>query len=40
MAAAAANTQQLFINAHAAAQLAVLPTFANVFKNENFTPAQ
>ena len=37
---AASNTQQLFINAQAAAQLAVLPTFANVFKNDNFTPMQ
>ena len=40
MAAAAANAQQLFINAQAAAQLAVLLTFSNVFKDDNFTPTQ
>ena len=40
MAAAVANAQQLFINAQAGAQLAVLPTFSNVFKDENFTPTQ
>ena len=40
MAAAAAKAQQLFINAQAAVQLAVLPTFSNVFKDDNFTPTQ
>ena len=39
MAAAAANAQQLFINAQAAAQLAVLPTFSNIFKDDNFNLA-
>ena len=38
--AAATNAQQLFINAQAAAQLAVLPTFLNAFKFDNFTPTQ
>ena len=37
--AQAANAQ-LFINAQAAAQLAVLPTFSNVFEDDNFTPTQ
>ena len=38
--AAAANAQQLFINAQAAAQPPVLPTFSNVFKDDNFTATQ
>ena len=37
--AAAANSQ-IFINAQAAAQLAMLPTFSNVFEDDNFTPTQ
>ena len=40
MAAAAVNAQQLLINAQAAAQLAVLPTFSNVSKDDNFTATQ
>ena len=36
----AENAQQLFINAQAAAQLAVLPTFSKVFKDNKFTPMQ
>ena len=36
-AAAAPDAQQLFLNAQAAAQLAVLPTFSNVLKDDNFT---
>ena len=36
----AVNAQQLFIKAQAAAQLAVLPTFSNVFKDDNLTPTQ
>jgi hypothetical protein len=39
-AAAAPDAQQLFLNAQAAAQLAVLPTFSNVFKDDNFTATQ
>ena len=39
-AAAAPDAQQLFLNAQAAAQLAVLPTFSNVFKDNNFTATQ
>jgi hypothetical protein len=35
-----ADQAQLFINAQAAAQLAVLPTFSNVFKDDNFTSSQ
>ena len=35
----AANAQ-LFINAQAAAQLAVLPTFSNVYQDDNFTPTR
>ena len=35
-----AENAQLFINAQAAAQLAVLPTFSNIFKDDNFTPTQ
>ena len=35
----AANAQ-IFMNAQAAAQLAVLPKFSNVFKEDNFTPSQ
>ena len=38
MAAAAANAEQLFSNAQAADQLAILPTFCNIFKDDNFTP--
>ena len=34
---AAPDAQQLFLNAQAAAQLAVLPTFSNVYKDDNFT---
>ena len=37
---AAPDAQQLFLNAQAAAQLAVLPTFSNVFKDDNFTATQ
>ena len=40
MAAAAPDAQQLFLNAQAAAQLAVLPTFSNVLKDDNFTATQ
>ena len=39
-AAAAPDAQQLFLNAQAAAQLAVLPTFSNVLKDDNFTATQ
>ena len=39
MAVAAANAQ-LFINAQAAAQLAVLSTCSNVFKDDKLTPTQ
>ena len=35
-----AENAQLFLNAQAAAQLAVLPTFSNIFKDDNFTPTQ
>ena len=34
------NAQKLFINAQAASQLAVLPTFSNVFKDDNFKSTQ
>ena len=37
---AAPDAQQLFLNAQAAAQLAVLPTFSNVYKDDNFTATQ
>ena len=35
-----ADNAQIFMNAQAAAQLAVLPKFSNVFKEDNFTPSQ
>ena len=38
--AAAANAQQLFFKAQAAAQLTALPTFSNIFNNDNYTPTQ
>ena len=37
---AAADAQQLFLNAQAAAQPAVLPTFSNIYKDDNFTATQ
>ena len=39
-AAAVPDAQQLFLNAQAAAQLAVLPTFSNIFKDDNFKTTQ
>ena len=35
-----AQHAHLFINAQAAAQLAVLPTFSNIFKDDNFISIQ